>query len=80
MTEQDIAAILAANALRLMEARGWTKAEFARQLKTHQSNVGRLLAGRYAPSAKTIAAVATAFGVDVCEIVCPAPAGDHASE
>jgi transcriptional regulator with XRE-family HTH domain len=71
MTEKDIAAIVATNALRLLALKGWTKAEFARQLGTHQSNVGRLLAGHYPPSAKTLAAVATAFGVDLCELLCP---------
>jgi transcriptional regulator with XRE-family HTH domain len=71
MTEADIAAVLALNAQRLLDERGWTKAELSRRLKTHQSNVGRLLTGHYAPSAKTIAAVATVFEVEVCDILCP---------
>ncbi len=70
MDSADISRLLAENTARLMAARGWTKAELARKLQTHQSNVGRMLAGHYAPSAKTLAEVATVFGVDVCELLC----------
>ncbi len=70
MDATDISARVAAQVTRLMVARQWSQAELARQLDTHPSNVGRLLTGHYAPSAKTLAALATAFEVDVCEIVC----------
>jgi len=71
MEAQDIADILAANTKRLMDDRGWSQAELARRMKTHQSNVLRLLEAYYAPSAKQIARVATAFGVELCELLCP---------
>lgn len=69
MTDKDIALKLAKNTDRLRVKNGWTKAELARRLSTNQSNVGRLLVGYYAPSAKTIAAVATVFGVELGELL-----------
>jgi len=70
MTDKDVAAKLAENAERLRVKAGWSKAELARRMKTNQSNVGRMLEGYYSPSAKTLAAVATAFGVELCELLC----------
>jgi transcriptional regulator with XRE-family HTH domain len=74
MEAQDVAELLSQGVRRLMAAQTppWSQVELGRRLGWPQGNVSRLIAAKRPPSATTFAQLATAFGVDVCELLCDA--------
>lgn len=70
MTPEEIASRFGDSVERLRLAAGISKAELARRVQTHPSNVGRIIQGAHSPTAKTLSDYANALGVDVCELLC----------
>lgn len=73
MKPNEIAELLAENVKRLMDARepAWTQVELAKQMDTSQGNISRLLGGTHAPSAATLSKLTEAFGIALCDLLCP---------
>ena len=76
MEATDVSQQLAAGVRRLLAAQTptWSQGELARRLKWSPGNVSRMLSGRWAPSAATLAQLCDVFSVSLCELLCEAKA------
>lgn len=72
MTAEEFAVVFANNVRALLAARGWSQAALAAKLDVSQPAVARMLSGNRPPNGATLAAVATVFEVDPCELICRA--------
>ncbi len=70
MTSNEVIDVFIENVESLLKKKGWSKSELARQLEVTLPVVSRMLGGKRAPNAGTMADVATALGVDVCDLLC----------
>ena len=59
---------LATNLRQLMTARGWSQSDLARAAGMGTDNISRYLSARYVPSAKHLAKIADAFGVQPTDL------------
>lgn len=70
MTAEELKTMFIRRVLVLMGERGMSQADLAKAMKKSRPLVSRMLSGGRVPGGDTIADVATALNVDVCELLC----------
>ena len=73
ITDQEVVANVAANVVRLLDARGWVQAELARATGVTTFTISRIVRGTTTPSGIALAKIAEAFDVSVDRLIGPPP-------
>jgi transcriptional regulator with XRE-family HTH domain len=73
ITDDEVRANIAANINRLLEDRGWSRAELARKTGDNQVTINLICNGRHVPRSGLLARIAEAFDVSMDRLAAEVP-------